>query len=107
MVGAKDLINRGKIDTFNYVCNQLAKDLTTKEPIMAFEHKENTATVFNNDKKSADNQPDYTGRGKVGDDLMDFAMWKRTSKSGTEYFYMSFKKPQEKYQNTGQSKPAF
>jgi hypothetical protein len=32
---------------------------------MAFEHKENTATVFNNDKKSADNQPDYTGKGKV------------------------------------------
>ena len=34
---------------------------------MAFEHKENTATVFANDKKSADNQPDYTGKGKVGD----------------------------------------
>ena len=37
---------------------------------MAFEHKENTATVFFNDKKSADNQPDYTGKGKVGDTLM-------------------------------------
>ena len=31
---------------------------------MAFEHKENTATVFNNEKKTADNQPDFTGRGK-------------------------------------------
>ena len=48
---------------------------------MAFEHKENTATVFANDKKSADNQPDYTGKGKVGDELMEFAMWKRTAKS--------------------------
>ena len=43
---------------------------------MAFEHKENTATVFNNEKKTADNQPDFTGRGKVGEELMDFAMSK-------------------------------
>ena len=38
---------------------------------MAFEHKENTATVFSNDKKSAENQPDFTGKGKVGEKLMD------------------------------------
>ena len=31
---------------------------------MAFEHKENTATVFSNDKKSAENQPDFTGKVK-------------------------------------------
>ena len=75
---------------------------------MAFEHKENTATVFANDKKSADNQPDYTGKGKVGDELMEFAMWKRTAKSsGNEYYYMSFKKSSEKFGNKGQSKPAF
>ena len=46
---------------------------------MAFEHKENTATVFANDKKSADNQPDYTGKGKVGDELEAHSkkQWKR------------------------------
>lgn len=74
---------------------------------MAFEHKENTATVFANDKKSADNQPDFTGKGKVGDTIMDFEMWKRQSKAGNEYYYMSFKEPSEKFGNKGQSKPAF
>jgi|TARA_R110001632_G_scaffold182407_1_gene302494 hypothetical protein len=74
---------------------------------MAFEHKENTATVFTNEKKTADNQPDFTGRGKVGEELMDFAMWKRESKAGNSYYYMSFKKPDEKFQNSGSNKPAF
>ena len=74
---------------------------------MAFEHKENTATVFTNDKKSSDNQPDFTGKGKVGDTLMEFAMWKRKSKAGNEYYYMSFKEPSEKFVNKGQTKPAF
>ena len=74
---------------------------------MAFEHKENTATVFTNGKKSAENQPDFTGRGKVGDKLMDFAMWKRQSKAGNDYYYMSFKEPSEKFGNKEQSKPAF
>tara|TARA_R100001377_G_C3167989_1_gene101982 strand:- start:547 stop:771 length:225 start_codon:yes stop_codon:yes gene_type:complete len=74
---------------------------------MAFEHKENTATVFNNDKKTAENQPDFTGRGKVGEELMDFAMWKRESKAGNQYYYMSFKKPDEKFQSGEQTKPAF
>lgn len=75
---------------------------------MAFEHKENTATVFENDNKSAENQPDFTGRGKVGEELMEFAMWKRTAKtSGKEYFYMSFKQPSDKFGNKRPSQPAF
>tara|TARA_A100000172_G_scaffold28121_2_gene16554 strand:+ start:3002 stop:3226 length:225 start_codon:yes stop_codon:yes gene_type:complete len=74
---------------------------------MAFEHKENTATVFSNDKKSAENQPDFTGKGKVGEKLMDFAMWRRKSKAGNEYYYMSFKEPSEKFGNNDNSKPAF
>jgi hypothetical protein len=38
---------------------------------------------------------------------MDFAMWKRESKAGNSYYYMSFKKPDEKFQNSGSNKPAF
>ena len=53
---------------------------------MAFEHKPNTATVFFNGKKSGDNQPDFTGKGKVGDSLMEFAMWrKKTQKKYSRY----------------------
>tara|TARA_E500000305_G_C3998997_1_gene226229 strand:- start:869 stop:1090 length:222 start_codon:yes stop_codon:yes gene_type:complete len=73
---------------------------------MAYEHKENTATVFNNDKKSAENQPDFTGKGKVGEKLMDFAMWKREGKNGN-YFYLSFKTPQDKFNNKSNNNDPF
>ena len=66
---------------------------------MAFEHKPNTATVFFNGKKSGDNQPDFTGKGKVGNSMMEFAMWRKKTQKGDEYFYMSFKEPSEKFGN--------
>ena len=63
---------------------------------MAFEHNENTATVFNNDKKANEKHPDYTGKGKVGDEIMEFAVWN-----------MSWKKPSDKFNKSGDSKPGF
>tara|TARA_R110000824_G_scaffold26154_3_gene90289 strand:- start:1995 stop:2219 length:225 start_codon:yes stop_codon:yes gene_type:complete len=74
---------------------------------MAFEHNENTATVFNNDKKSSEKHPDYTGKGKVGDELMEFAVWKKKSANGNDYMYMSWKKPSDKFNKSGDSKPGF
>jgi uncharacterized protein (DUF736 family) len=74
---------------------------------MAYEHRENTATVFLNDKKTKDNQPDFKGKGKVGDDLMEFAVWKKKSSNGNDYMYMSWKKPSDKFKSSGDSKPGF
>ena len=50
---------------------------------MAYEHEEGTASMFQNDyKEDGDKKPDYTGKGKVGGDLKNFALWKRQTKKG-------------------------
>ncbi len=66
---------------------------------MAFEHKENTATVFENDKKSSDNQPDFTGKGKVDGAMKEFALWKRETKGGKTMLFVKWSEPQEKFQS--------
>lgn len=52
---------------------------------MAYEIKENTFSLFENDKKGNDKAPDYKGKGKVSGVEVKIAVWKRTSQSGIEY----------------------
>jgi uncharacterized protein (DUF736 family) len=48
---------------------------------MSYEHKANTGTLFPN-KKTADNQPDYKGKIKVGDQEFELAGWVKTTDKG-------------------------
>lgn len=52
---------------------------------MAYEIKDNTFSLFENDKKGNDKAPDYKGKGKVSGVEVKVAVWKRTSQSGVEY----------------------
>ena len=52
---------------------------------MAFEQKDNTFTLFNNDKKGNDKAPDYKGKGLINGEEVKIAVWKRTGKTGVEY----------------------
>lgn len=52
---------------------------------MSYEIKDNTFTLFNNDKKGNDLAPDFKGRGLVNGKDVQIAVWKKTAKSGTEY----------------------
>ena len=75
---------------------------------MAYEHKENTAGVFQNrNKESGDKRPDFTGRGNVNGEIMEFAMWERETKEGKPMFSITFKTPQEKYQKPNTDKSPF
>tara|TARA_X000001382_G_scaffold33303_2_gene21904 strand:- start:1550 stop:1750 length:201 start_codon:yes stop_codon:yes gene_type:complete len=56
---------------------------------MAYEHKNNTFTLFYNEGKEKEIQPDFTGQGKIGDKDVEVAGWKKTSQNGKEY--ISFK----------------
>lgn len=56
---------------------------------MPFEQKDNTFSIFTNDNKSKDSQPDYTGQGKFLGTDVKVAGWKKTGKTGREY--VSFK----------------
>jgi hypothetical protein len=44
---------------------------------MAYEHKENSGSVFPNVKKTSDNQPDFKGQVNVGGKLFDIAIWNK------------------------------
>jgi len=48
--------------------------------------KDNTFIVFENDHKTAENQPDLKGQAQISGEQMDVAIWKRTSKKGDEYW---------------------
>ena len=50
-----------------------------------FENKENYGALFKNDKKSNDNQPDYTGKVNVEGADYNIAGWMKESKAGNTY----------------------
>jgi|TARA_R100001530_G_scaffold135210_1_gene111866 uncharacterized protein (DUF736 family) len=52
---------------------------------MPFEPKDNTFAFFVNEKKSKDNQPDYTGQGRISGEDVKVAGWKKTSKKGLDF----------------------
>lgn len=47
--------------------------------------KDNTFSLFENDKKGNDKAPDYKGKGLVSGVEVRIAVWKRKSQSGIEY----------------------
>ena len=52
---------------------------------MAYEMKDNTFSLFENDKKGNEKAPDYKGKGLVSGVEVRIAVWKRKSQSGIEY----------------------
>lgn len=52
---------------------------------MAYIIKENTFTLFENDKRGNDRAPDFSGKGQIGGKEVRVSVWKRTSASGVEY----------------------
>tara|TARA_R100000655_G_scaffold46013_1_gene82858 strand:+ start:368 stop:622 length:255 start_codon:yes stop_codon:yes gene_type:complete len=63
--------------------------LTKSGATMPYEIKDDTFTIFDNDNKTKDTQPDYTGQGKIGGREVKVAGWKKVGQSGKEY--VSFK----------------
>jgi uncharacterized protein (DUF736 family) len=49
---------------------------------MAYEHKENSGSVFPNVKKTSDNQPDFKGQVNVAGKLFDIAIWNKETHKG-------------------------
>jgi uncharacterized protein (DUF736 family) len=63
---------------------------------MAYEHKENKGSLFNNEKKEKDTQPDYQGQANVNGTLYNVSAWINESKGGKKYFGLSFSIPKSK-----------
>jgi hypothetical protein len=62
--------------------------LTNSGVKMPYEQKDDTFSIFENEKKN-EKQPDYTGQGKIGGREVKIAGWKKVGQSGKQY--ISFK----------------
>lgn len=64
---------------------------------MAYEQRDNSGSLFKNDKKEADNHPDYRGPCMVNGTELEISAWLKTSKDGkTKFMSLSFKPPFKK-----------
>lgn len=61
---------------------------------MPFEQRPNTGTLFRNDRKTKDNQPDYKGKINVNGEVFELAAWLKEGKKG-KFFSLSISAPRE------------
>ena len=57
---------------------------------MAFEHKANSGSIFRNDRKSRDSQPDHRGDCKIDGTDYWISAWVNETNGGTKYFSLKF-----------------
>ena len=63
---------------------------------MAYEHKPGSFSLFKNEKKTAENHPDYRGEGvDIGGTAIEVAAWLKTSAKG-KFMSCTFKPKQER-----------
>lgn len=66
---------------------------------MAYEIKDNSGSLFRNDKKESENHPDYKGQAVINGVPVWVAGWLKPLKDGGKYMSLSFKakdtKPKE------------
>lgn len=67
---------------------------------MAYEQKDNSGSLFKNDKDGNDKRPDYKGEGMVFGKMVKLAAWAKTSQKGTEYLSIKFEEPQAAQQTS-------
>lgn len=57
---------------------------------MPFEHQADSGSLFKNDRKEKESQPDYKGDALVGGKLYRLSAWLNEAKSGTKYLSVKF-----------------
>ena len=60
-----------------------------------FKRQDNTGTLFNNDYKVKESQPDMRGEFLIGDVEYEGSAWKKTSSNGNEYYSFKFQTKEE------------
>ena len=65
---------------------------------MAFEQRDNSGSLFKNDKREKDTHPNARGRAKIGGVDYFVDAWTKEAKDGTRYQSLSFKPVEAKRQ---------
>jgi hypothetical protein len=58
---------------------------------MSYEQRDNSGSLFKNDRKEQPNHPDYTGTAKVQGREFYMSAWLKESKSGKKFMSFAFK----------------
>ena len=61
---------------------------------MAYEHKENSGSLFKNEDKKSDNHPDYKGKINVKGELLDVSGWIKDT-NGKKWLSLSVREPRQ------------
>ena len=68
--------------------------------------KDNTFTLFDNDKKGNDKAPDYKGKGLINGEEMKIAIWKKVGKTGVSYLSGTVEKTEKPAETSAATEPA-
>ena len=69
---------------------------------MAYEQRENTGSLFRNDKKQQFNHPDYKGQCLVNGVEMWLSAWLKDTKDGRKFMSLSFSPKEQQVQQPQQ-----
>lgn len=62
---------------------------------MAYEQRDNSGSTFKNDRKTADNHPDYKGSAMIGGVEYWVSTWIKTSANGGKFYSHAFTPKQQ------------
>jgi len=65
---------------------------------MAFEQRDNSGSIFRNEKKEKENHPDYKGSCMVGGVEMWMSSWLKVGANGTKFMSFSFQPKEQQAQ---------
>ena len=72
---------------------------------MSFEHKDGSFSLFKNERKEKETQPDYTGSGKdLNGNAIQVAAWLKEGKNG-KYMSCKLSEPRQKQERTNEPPP--
>lgn len=70
---------------------------------MAYEMKNNSGSIFKNDRKTAANHPDYRGKIMVDGKIKELSLWIKEGKNGINYLSVSV---QDEYKSETKKQPS-